>query len=266
MSEQSSNAAPAQSNINAGGGGSDAGASSTPPQSLSDRLNADSGSQDNAQSQQEGSQDANQSLSDKLNNDQGVPEDQQGQEGEEGKQEGEENQEQEGAPEKYEQFKLPETLVRNEEFENKFSDTARKYNLSQDAAQEFVDMHAEIVAETTKAGQEAADKAFMDAVQDLKERQKTEVKDMGETVTKAFKLISAFEAPPEAKQELRDLFAKNEYLGNHPTLLNFLAWASNNKIGEDSFPDGKGERGLSREQQEKKAAKAWFPNRPDLQK
>jgi hypothetical protein len=57
----------------------------------------------------------------------------------------------EGAPEKYEDFKLPEGLEINEKQMKEFQDKAKELNLSQSAAQSLIDFYANIAKETMEA-------------------------------------------------------------------------------------------------------------------
>lgn len=138
----------------------------------------------------------------------------------------------EGAPEKYENFTLPEGMKLDEPFVAKFSEMAKTMNLSQAHAQQLVDLAAEMQTgsiETLKATLTAqAEKWAEDAKAD---------KEFGgdkfeENAALAAQARDAFFTPDFVE------FLNQSGLGNHPELMRGLIKVGK-AISQDGFVPGR---------------------------
>lgn len=132
-----------------------------------------------------------------------------------------------GAPEKYE-FKAPEGQQFNADVIAKFSEVAKKLNLSQDGAQELLDQVAPQIA----AAQQSA---FQNAVKGWGESAKADKEFGGDkfdaNLAVAKKAIDAFGTP-----ELRTLLDQSG-LGNHPEVIRAF-YRAGKAISEDRHVPG----------------------------
>src|SRR5665213_179421 len=138
-----------------------------------------------------------------------------------------------GAPEKYEPFKAPEGIALDEEAVKGFTDLAKKMNLSQTAAQELVDFQTTRI----KAAQDANLKSF----EDMQKGWASETrKALGADADKQL----GFAAVARDKFFTGDAMkVLNESgLANHPALVKSLI-SIGKAISEDTFVEGKGEKG-----------------------
>jgi len=139
----------------------------------------------------------------------------------------------EGAPENYEAFKLPEGVTMDETATKTFSDLAKKNNMNQNAAQEFIDLHVGMV------------KNWVDNLQaqQVAERQKwvtssREDKEFGgpkldENLGAAKAALTKFGTPAFLD------FVDKSGLGDHPEFIRFALHVAN-ATKEDALPDGRG--------------------------
>lgn len=138
----------------------------------------------------------------------------------------------EGAPEKYENFTLPDGLKLDEAVMGEFSALAKELNLPQAAAQKLVDigarmqqgtaeqMQAAMVAQAEKWGTESqVDKEFGGDK-------------FSENLSVAKKALDQF-GSPEFKAFLRD-----SKLGNHPEVIRFM-FRAGQAISQDGFVPGR---------------------------
>lgn len=145
----------------------------------------------------------------------------------------EKKEQQEGAPESYEDFKAPEGLKYDGQVMDAFKEVAKETNLSQTQAQHLLDKVAPVLAQRQMA-------------------QIAEVSKEWEARSRADKELSAdWNRSMSDVARVRDRFAKNDDgsvdpdikefmntpIGNHPGLLKLLARAGR-AIGEGSFPRG----------------------------
>lgn len=147
------------------------------------------------------------------------------------------------APIKYEAFKLPDGLKLDDERVGKFTEVAGTAQVSQDVAQQLLDLH---IAEVQRMGQEIADQATENQRKvwnTLNDTWKTDLRndpDLGgnrlnTTLSRSKALIEEYGGTPE---QVRDLIAhtSNNGMGNYPgfvRLLNNIAEAMN--VFEDSM-------------------------------
>jgi hypothetical protein len=137
------------------------------------------------------------------------------------------------APEKYEDFKLPEGVTAIPEVMDKFKATAKEMNLTQAAAQKLVDLQAEAIAKAAEASQ----KGFSDMQKEWREET---LKVLGTDKEAKLGLVSkAIDkiGTPELRQLLKD-----SGLGNNKEVILFLAKVGE-MVSEDGFVDGKGKGG-----------------------
>lgn len=138
-----------------------------------------------------------------------------------------------GAPEKYEDFTMPEGVVVNEQLMTSFQEVAKKHNLSQEAAQEIIDVQTKSLL----AEMEARETAFHETVEDWRKEVKAD-KDIGgdkldENLGLAKKALDTF-----GSDELRDTL-KVTGLNNHLEFIRLLVKVGN-AISEDKFKPGGG--------------------------
>jgi len=147
----------------------------------------------------------------------------------------------EGAPEKYEDFTVPEGVEVDGEQIEKFKELARELNLTQESAQKFVDLQTKMAARHIEAFQ--AEQAKW--VSSLQTEWGGEFK---ANVQKAQRAMSQFGSP-----ELRQLLDSTGF-GNHPAVAKMMV-AVGNKLGDPDFVEGK-----SATQVPKTAAEILYPN------
>lgn len=136
------------------------------------------------------------------------------------------------APEKYEDFTLPEGMQADPTTMGKFAEVAKKHGLSQEAAQEMVNLGAQMQAgnaETIKAALETQGKAWGEQALADKEfgGEKFE-----ENLAVAKKGLDQFATP-----ELKNLLVQSK-LGNHPEVLRAF-FRIGQAISEDGFVPGR---------------------------
>lgn len=127
---------------------------------------------------------------------------------EEGKKDGDDGKPQ-GAPEKYEAWSLPEGVTPNPDRAAKFETLARKYNLSQEAAQEFVNLGLEPLTEQF----EALAQTHAKWAEDSKTDKEFGGEQFTENLSVAKKALDTFGTP-----ELRQLLVDSGY-GNNPEII-----------------------------------------------
>jgi len=150
-----------------------------------------------------------------------------------------------GAPEKYENFKLPEGFVADAKLMESFSATAKELGLSQEAAQRLIDFNAL----NAKGQSEAAAAEHAKTVEGWKSEAKTLLGPAyPEQLAFAARALDKFGTP-----KLRELLDVTG-MGNHPEVIQMLVNAGK-KISEDALADGKsGDLG------DKSAAEILYPN------
>lgn len=161
-----------------------------------------------------------------------------------------------GAPEKYTDFKLPEGFEMSEAGKpilEKFSTFAREANLTQDQAQKFMDLYAEVEQTRAKSSKDTFE------AMNAEWRKQTETdKEFGgeklkENLGFAAKAIEAFAGKTSA--EFKDALNVTG-IGNHPAMVRFLI-AVGKAVGQDKLIFG---RGASDAPANKSAAEQMFPS------
>ena len=152
----------------------------------------------------------------------------------EGKEGEDQEQKQKGAPEKYDDFQMPEGTELDSEVSTAFQDVAKDLDLSQEQAQGLIDKVAPVLQRRSIERIEAISNEWA-------ERSKVDQEFGGQKLDQSLSDIA----------RLRDMFARNadgkidddiqEFLsspmGNHPGALRFLARIGR-RFGEAKFPDG----------------------------
>ncbi len=155
-------------------------------------------------------------------------------EGEEGAEKEEGEGEKQGAPEKYEDFKMPEGTELDAEVGSAFQGVAKELNLSQDQAQGFLDKMAPVL-------QKRSAERIAEISNEWMEQSKADKEFGGQKLTQSLSDIA----------RLRDTFARNadgkvdadiqEFLsspmGNHPGALRLLSRIGR-AFGEAKYPGG----------------------------
>jgi hypothetical protein len=154
-----------------------------------------------------------------------------------------------GAPENYEDFKLPEGMEIDKVGMEKFTPLAKELNLTQDQAQKLVDIQTAALAEANEAAQEAWD-ATQTKWREAAENDKEYGGDKFDAnVASAMKFLKAL-GTPELMQALADTG-----VGNHPEFIRLCVRAGN-AISEDNVIPGGAHGAIV----EKTAAATLFPN------
>lgn len=156
----------------------------------------------------------------------------------------------EGAPETYEAFVVPEGFSLEEGDAKSFSEIARKHNLSQAAAQEFMDLGASRVAALAQQQQDAYKAITEGWAASTKADPEIGGKNLPATVKYAQKALAAFGEGTDAA----DAF-ETTGLGNHPGIIKMLA-----RIGKDLSEDSVVAGGNSTQPERKSAAEVLYPN------
>jgi hypothetical protein len=138
-----------------------------------------------------------------------------------------------GAPEKYADFKVPEGVEVNQPMLEEFKTTAKKHNLTQEAAQELIDLQVKHV--------QGISEGLLTTFNQIKTDWKKEtVQELGADYKKelvyAGKAIDKFGTP-----ELRVLLNQTG-VGNHKELVKFFVKIGKT-VSEDTFVDGKNRTG-----------------------
>lgn len=151
------------------------------------------------------------------------------------------------APEQYEEFKLPEGFQKDGPLIEAFTPLAKEANLSQEAAQKFVDLGAKLVADTRAAQQKAWEGVVSKWTADLKADKEVGGAALKESTGYAVKALKQY-ADPETRKYLDD-----SRLANHPGLFKMLV-----RVGKTISEDKLFEGGAA--QTELSAAKILYPN------
>lgn len=137
-----------------------------------------------------------------------------------------------GAPEKYEDFKLPEGMTADAPAVGKFAEWAKANNLTQEAAQQAMDMAAQMQtgnAEQLQTAIETQAKKWGD--ESLVDKEFGGEK-FQENLAVAKKALDQFGTP-----ELKTLL-KDSKMGNHPEVLRFF-FRAGQAISQDGFVPGR---------------------------
>lgn len=150
------------------------------------------------------------------------------------------------APDKYEEFTLPEGFTMNEESFNEASKTFKELGLSQDAAQKLIDLQA-----SESKGREEADKKSSEALFKQFEKELREDSDFGgdkfdENMGLARKALDEFGS--QGLKEKLDIYG----MGNDPDYIRFMRDIGK-ALSEDSFVSG------ASTQTEKSVAETLYP-------
>lgn len=127
-----------------------------------------------------------------------------------------------GAPEEYEAFEVPEGIQINPELGEKFQEAAKKMNLTQEQAQEFITMQSEYALAQQNLVIEQRN-AWADEVRADKELGGSK---LNSTLASAGKALDKYGSP-----ELRGLLDESG-LGNHPLMVRFF-----NEVGKSVSED-----------------------------
>ena len=144
---------------------------------------------------------------------------------------GEEAEKDPGAPEKYEPFKLPEGFaLEGEEFE-KVSSMLKGMNLSQSHAQELVDYFTRRMTDEKAAG--------LNALAARRKEWRAAIRQRPDFANQRVLVQRGMRAVLKDKDE-KELF-EDSWMSDHPALWKVFAKVGR-LVGEDSLPQGKGER------------------------
>jgi hypothetical protein len=154
-----------------------------------------------------------------------------------------------GAPEKYE-FKSPDGLSYDPEILSAFTETAKSLNLTQEAAQQFLDRMAPAVAQRQQAQIEAVRSEWV-----AKTTSDAEIggDQMPQRLAVARKGLDAFGTP-----ELRALLNESG-LGNHPEIIRAF-YRAGKAISEDTYVGGSAGSGKPGPKDFSATAAALYPN------
>lgn len=137
-----------------------------------------------------------------------------------------------GAPEKYEDFKLPDTLKADEALMGEFGSLAKELNLPQEAAQKLVDLAGKMQSGTLEGVQAAIAAQAEKWADDSRGDKEYGGDSFAENLALGKKALDQF-GTPELKTLLND-----SKLGNHPEVLRFFIRAGK-AISQDGFVPGR---------------------------
>ena len=132
----------------------------------------------------------------------------------------------EGAPETYEDFKVPEGAKIDAEVLTKFHTLAKKFNLPQEGAQELIDLQAEFLADQNTQNVATWAKMRADWLEESKADKEIGGQQFDEKVEFSKRALRKFGTPKLV--ELLETYG----LGNHPEIIRF-----NSRIGKDIGED-----------------------------
>lgn len=132
----------------------------------------------------------------------------------------------EGAPEKYEPFKLPDGVAVDEASQAEFQKTAKELGLSQEGAQKLVDMYAKKQAAASEEFNKSWIKARSDWREEIKNDKEIGGDKLAESTEVALRVIETF-GSPRLRQEVLETG-----WGDHPELFRFCV-----KVGHATRED-----------------------------
>lgn len=134
------------------------------------------------------------------------------------------------APEKYEQFKLPEGVQPDETMLGEFGKVAKELGLKQDGAQKLVDFYGNAVAAVVKAHAAEGDKLVETWLTEAKADKEIGGANFDKNAGKAVAVIDKFNPAVKAAMNASGF-------GNHPEVIRLLAKIAD-AIGEDGLKVG----------------------------
>ncbi|OPA84284.1 hypothetical protein BFW86_24380 [Pseudomonas fluorescens] len=133
-----------------------------------------------------------------------------------------------GAPEAYDDFKLPEGMEMDADVLGEFKGLAKELNIPQDKAQKLIDFQTQLAAKQAETYQAAVTKQAQDWAASIKSDPEVGGENYDKSVESAIKVIQSFGDP--ALTELLNTTG----LGNNPALFKFCHRISS-AISEDKF-------------------------------
>ena len=156
-----------------------------------------------------------------------------------------------GAPESYSDFKLPEGMALNQAALDKFLPLAREMNLSQEKAQQMVDLFAEQIGAIEQGSREAWERQKQEWTEAVRKDPELGGANYDATLQHSQTFVARF-----GDAELQTLL--DEYgVGSHPALVRAFARAGK-AAAEDTFPT-RGDAGSGEDTLEARAMR-MFPN------
>lgn len=142
----------------------------------------------------------------------------------------------EGAPEKYEDFTVPEGITVDEKQASEFGDLARELNLTQEQAQKLVDFEVNRIKGKAEADAETWATMRSDWLEEAKADKAIGGANFEENVEKGKAALKQFGTPELT--EVLETFG----IGNHVEVIRFAARVAD-EIGEDLIVPGGGDGG-----------------------
>ena len=133
-----------------------------------------------------------------------------------------------GAPEAYEDFKLPDGMEMDADVLGEFKTLAKELNIPQAKAQQLIDFQSQLATKQAEAYQAAVTKQAQDWAASIKSDPEVGGENYDKSVASAIKVIQSFGDPA-----LTELLNPSG-LGNHPALFKFCHRISA-AISEDKF-------------------------------
>ncbi|CAK0756555.1 conserved hypothetical protein [Gammaproteobacteria bacterium] len=152
----------------------------------------------------------------------------------------------EGSPEKYTDFKLPEGVALDQASDEEFKATAKKFNLSQDQAQDLVNLYLKNLEKMSKASEEGFKQMKAGWAADAK-------KELGAKFEEELAYVA--KARNQFGDEELNKFLLATGAGNYKAVIRFFAKVGR-AVSEDNFPKGSGAGGGS-----KTAAEIMYPDK-----
>lgn len=157
-----------------------------------------------------------------------------------------------GAPESYGEFQMPEGVEVDQQALEQFTPVAQELGLSQDQAQQLVDVYAQMQKDAVEAQQSQWSEQLDQWVDEVRNDEELGGRNYDRTISQASAAMDKF-ATPELRQALDD-----SGLGNHPEMVRLMSRIGK-AVGEDSMLNAPGTSG-SQGPAEKSIADALYGN------
>lgn len=158
-----------------------------------------------------------------------------------------------GAPETYEEFKMPEGIQIDAKALESFTPIAKELNLTQDQAQKLVDVYAQQVEALHAAQVQQMVETRRGWREQVENDQEIGGAKVNENVGQAIMALSRY-ATPELRQALEE-----SGLGDHPEMVRFC-YRVGKALAEDQMPTGN----TPVPERKKSAAELLYPNQSNI--
>ncbi len=154
------------------------------------------------------------------------------------------------APEKYDDFAIPEGFTMNEIALEGFTPLAKEAGMNQENAQKMIDLFVKVQNDTVKAADDQFNEESDRNVASIKSDNEIGGDNFSDNIKIANRVISSF-----GNKDVRDALTQSG-LGNHPEIVRMFLKIGN-AMGEDSFVDSHNQTDTT----EKTFAERLYPNK-----